>query len=77
EAARQFVRFAGETVKNAMQAPPNFDPAAAAKIAATDAAREHAPGLVNDGAAQPGHRRHRHHHGQWVRHGDKIVLYGL
>jgi len=77
EAARQFVRFAGETVKNAMQAPPNFDPAAAAKIAATDAAREHAPGLANDGAAPLGHHRHRHHHGQWVRHGDKIVLYGL
>ncbi|HZW94491.1 MAG TPA: hypothetical protein VFF64_16190 [Candidatus Eremiobacteraceae bacterium] len=77
EAARQFVRFAGETVKNALQAPPNINPIAAARTAAVEAAREHAPGLLDDGFGQFGHHRHHHHHGDWVRHGDKIILYGL
>jgi uncharacterized protein (DUF697 family) len=70
EAARQFVKFAGETVKNAMQAPANTDPMAAAQAAAAAAAREHAPGLLN-------HHHHHRHHGHWARHGNKIVLYGI
>ena len=36
EAARQFVRFAGETVKNAIDAPPSLNPVAAAKAAAAE-----------------------------------------
>jgi uncharacterized protein (DUF697 family) len=81
EAARQFVRFAGETVKNALEAPPNANPFASAKAAAVEAAREHAPGLLDDSFKQSGHHHHHHHHlnhhGRWVRHGDKIALYGL
>jgi uncharacterized protein (DUF697 family) len=77
EAARQFVRFAGETVKNAMQAPPNANPFVSAKAAAVDAAREHAPGLLDNNVNQPGQHHHRHHHGYWSRHGDKIVLHGI
>jgi hypothetical protein len=82
EAARQFVRFAGETVKNALEAPPNTNPFAAAKTAAVEAAREHAPGLLDGSFKQSGHHHHHHHqhlnhHGRWVRHGDKIVLHGL
>lgn len=81
EAARQFVRFAGETVKNALQAPQDANPLAVAKKAAEDAAREHAPGLLDAGLRQSGehhhHRHHHRHHGHWVRHGDKIILYGL
>lgn len=76
EAARQFIRFAGETVKNAMEAPPNGNPGAVAKTAAAEAAREHAPGLMDPALHQSGHHHHRHH-GHWVRHGDKIVLYGV
>lgn len=77
EAAKQFVRFAGETVKNALQAPPHIDAATIAKAAATEAAREHAPGLVDDGF-KPEFHHHRHHHrGPWMRHGDKIILYGV
>jgi len=80
EAARQFVRFAGDTVKNALQAPPNINPITAARTAAAEAAREHAPGLLDHAFGQFGHdgrHRHHHHHGDWVRHGDKIILYGL
>jgi uncharacterized protein (DUF697 family) len=75
EAARQFIRFAGETVRNAMQAPPDLHPGSAAARAAEDAAREHAPGLLNGSFHQSG--AHRRHHGHWFRHGSKIVLYGL
>ncbi len=76
EAARQFVKFASETVKNAMQAPPDVNPFAVARTAAGEAAREHAPGLLDDNFRQFGHHHH-HHQGHWVRHGDKIVLHGL
>ncbi len=73
ETARQFVKFAGETVKNALQAP-----AAVANIAAAEAARDHAPGLMDAGAGGFRHHHHHHrHHGHWVRRGDTIVLYGL
>lgn len=82
ETAKQFVKFAGETVKNALQAPPHLDPVLVARAAASEAARDHAPGLA-DVDLGPGsdqgrhHRHHRHrHHGYWVREGDKIVLYG-
>ena len=37
EAARQFIRFAGATVKNALDAPTSVDPAVAAHHAAVDA----------------------------------------
>jgi uncharacterized protein (DUF697 family) len=78
ETARQFVKFGGETVKNALQAPPNSDPAAVANIAAAEAARDHAPGLMDADTGRFGRHHHHHrHHGHWVRHGDKIVLYGL
>jgi len=74
EATRQFIRFAGETVKNALEAAPNGDPAAVAQGAAVEASRTHAPGLF-DGPAH--HHRHHRRHGHWVRHHDKIVLYGV
>jgi uncharacterized protein (DUF697 family) len=77
EAARQFVRFAGETVKNAMQAPTDVNPMTAARSAAAEAAREHAPGLMDPRFNQAEHHHHHRHHGHWVRHGDKIVLHGI
>jgi hypothetical protein len=46
ESARQFVRFAGETVRNALEASPGANPAAVAHSAALDAARTYAPGLI-------------------------------
>jgi hypothetical protein len=71
EAARQFVRFAGEAVKNALEAPPDIHPAAVAQAAAADAAQTHAPGLL--GGQPPVHS----HSGRWIRRGGKIVLFGV
>jgi hypothetical protein len=78
EATKQFVKFAGETVKNALQAAPNADPVAAAKAAAVEAARVHAPGLLSAngaGGAQPG--QHGAKHGRWVRRGNHIIVHGV
>jgi hypothetical protein len=72
EATKQFVKFAGETVKNALSAPPNIDPVTAAKAAAAEAARVHAPGLFG-GGSQTG----KCHCGKWIRHHGKIVLLGV
>jgi len=78
EATRQFIRFAGQTVANALQADPSADPEAVAHAAAVEAARLHAPGLM-DGVMNAGIDRHehRHHTGRWVRHHDRIILYGV
>jgi hypothetical protein len=46
EAAKQFVRFASEAVKNASSAPGG-NPVAIAKSAIATAAQRHAPGLLN------------------------------
>jgi hypothetical protein len=76
EASKQFVKFAGETVKNALQAAPNADPAAVAKAAAAEAAQTHAPGLLNN---QPGGHNGAGagaKHGRWVRRGNHIVILG-
>jgi hypothetical protein len=71
EATRQFVKFAGETVKNALEAAPNIDPKLVAHAAAVESARLHAPGLFNDvPATNP-------RSGRWVRHHRVIVLHGV
>ncbi len=75
EATRQFVRFAGDTVKNALQAGPGSDPVSAARRAAMEAARIHAPGLLLGSAASPGAEAPRRS-GKWVRSGRKIILLG-
>lgn len=75
EATRQFIRFAGQTVANALQADPNADPEAVAHSAAVEAARVHAPGLME--IARGESRKRGHHTGRWVRHGDKIILFGV
>jgi hypothetical protein len=75
EATKQFIRFAGETVANALQAAPDADPAAVAQRAAVEAARVHAPGLMNIAGMNSGGRGRRT--GRWVRHGNRIVLFGV
>jgi len=74
EAARQFVRWAGETSKNAITAPPAADPVAVARAAAAEAARVHAPGLLSGVAAL---KPHRSHSGRWIRRGNNILLIGI
>ena len=83
EAAKSFVRFAGEAVKNAAAAPPTANPKAIAQSAALAAARQLAPGLLSSGAPAPtpsgaccptcGHGAGS---GRWIRRGTKIVLMG-
>jgi hypothetical protein len=75
EATKQFIRFAGQTVANALQAPPGADPEEVAHAAAVEAARIHAPGLMH-GAGHGWHHR-RHQMGRWVRHHDRIILFGV
>jgi len=75
EASKQFVRFAGQTVANALQADPRADPEAVARHAAFEAARIYAPGLMN--IAGMGWREPRRRTGRWVRHGDRIILLGV
>jgi len=74
EAARQFVRFAGAAVKNALDAPADSNPEAVAYHAALKAARAHAPGLMNIGSREGENQARRS--GRWIRHGNKINLLG-
>lgn len=73
EAARQFVRFAGETVKNALKAPRDADPRALANESAVEAARAQAPGLMNIEAGNAGTRRGCPGTGRWIRRRGNIV----
>ena len=66
EGGKQFVRFAGETVKNAVTNPASPDPRAAAQSAVVRAAQALAPGLVSSAQAAPAGR---HVAGRWVRRG--------
>lgn len=80
EVARRYVRFAGEAIKNAALAPSGQDPRTAANAAAIAAAQTHAPGLLQASPGTPAPRSTplpRGHSGRWVRHGNKIVLYGM
>jgi hypothetical protein len=76
EAARQFVRFAGETVKNALQAPGNIDPQLIAKSAAAEAARTYAPGLLSTDVVDQGRTQGSPCQGKWVRRGHKLIVFG-
>jgi hypothetical protein len=75
EGAKQFVRFAATTVKNAAASPSAANPSAVAQAAATAAARQLLPGLVK-GAAGSGIAGGTQT-GRWLRRGGKIVLYGV
>jgi hypothetical protein len=78
EGAKQFVRFAANTVKNAATSPMAANPAAAAQAAATTAAKQFLPGLVGQTAgAGIAAAAGRGASGRWLRRGGKIVLYGV
>lgn len=83
EAAKSFVRFAGEAAKNALRAPTGMAPEAAAQAAVVRAARRYAPGLLrpasssntpNPGSANPGARFIAAGSGRWVQRGPNIVV---
>jgi hypothetical protein len=77
EAARRFIRFAGEAAKNAVAAPTAMPPVAAM----ARAARRYAPGLpkqlLDPRPAEPGARRFPAAGGRWVRRGQNIVVNGF
>jgi hypothetical protein len=77
EASKQFVKFAAQTVKNALEAPPNADPATAARSAAVEAARVFAPGLMDTSEAATARSETKDRTGRWVRHSGKIILFGV
>ena len=78
EGAKQFVRFAANTVKNAATSPMAANPAAAAQAAATTAAKQFLPGLLSGGAGVGGGTAAgRGQTGRWLRRGGKIVIYGV
>jgi hypothetical protein len=89
EAARRFVRFAGEAAQQAARqagkVASSTDPQAAAKKAAIGAAKKFAPGLLRPVAhalqsevTEPAAPRGEGpgHSGRWVRQGRQIVLLG-
>jgi hypothetical protein len=74
EGAKQFVKFAGETVKNTVSAPPTADPRTAAQTAAVSAAQQHVPGLLRPAAAAVPATNGRARAGRWIRQGRNIIL---
>jgi hypothetical protein len=78
EAAKQFIRFAGDATKNAVASPVSMSPQAAA----TQAARRYAPGLRGGlaGAAPPADAPPADgptgtaQSGRWVRRGPNIIV---
>ncbi len=78
EAAKQFVRFASEAVKNA-ESIPGSNPVAIARAAVAAAAQHHAPGLLNGSPAMPAMSSApvgvgRARSGRWYRRGSDIYL---
>jgi hypothetical protein len=76
EGAKQFVKFAGETVKNAVSAPPTADPRTAAQSAVRTAAQQHIPGLLRPAtpAATAPSTAGRIRAGRWLRRGRNIII---
>ncbi|HWP01278.1 MAG TPA: hypothetical protein VNL74_11770 [Methylococcus sp.] len=75
EGGKQFVRFAGETVKNALTSPVSPDPRITAQNAAVQAARVLAPGLLGAAHAPSAMRATSGAMGgRWVRRGRHIVV---
>jgi hypothetical protein len=72
ESAKQFVRLAGEAVRNAVESEPLGITPHVAEAAVTTAAKVYAPALPISpapSAASPQPRRT----GRWVRRGDRII----
>jgi hypothetical protein len=79
EIARRYVRLAIDALERALQAPPRVPTPVAARIAVTEAARAHAPGLVPIVPrllnASPRNRSDGHGSGgRWTRRGGSIVV---
>ncbi|TVQ84601.1 MAG: hypothetical protein EA400_17215 [Chromatiaceae bacterium] len=73
EGAKQFVRIGGQAVREALQAPADADPTAAAQQAVTNAVMELAPGLLQ-GRAPRLPQATSSNSGRWVRQGRNVLL---
>jgi hypothetical protein len=73
EAARAFVRVADEAARRVQQMGAAPDPEQAAQSALAAAARRSLPGLIPLVAASGPQRQGA---GRWIRHGNRIVLFG-
>lgn len=88
EVARRMVRLTASAAQNAARAPSNAPPAAVAQAAIAQAARQHAPGLLDPRVARAVAQVTRAgvpagmapttgaRTGRWVRRGQKIVVLG-
>jgi hypothetical protein len=76
ECAKQFVRLAGETVRNAVESEPLGIPAHVAEAAVTTAAKVYAPALPISPAPRAASQQPRRT-GRWVRTGDQIIALDL
>ncbi|HMV13605.1 MAG TPA: hypothetical protein PKD88_00190 [Nitrosomonas sp.] len=76
EGGKQFVRFAANTVKNAVSAPPAANPRSTAQMAANKAAQVYVPNLITSGPAltQPSAMPSKGRGGRWFRRGRNIVI---
>jgi len=78
EAAKGFVRFAGEAVKNTVRAPAGMSPRAAIQSAVIQAGRRYAPGLLRSVSATRSTPRIAQcvpaSSGRWVRRGSNIYI---
>jgi hypothetical protein len=71
ESARQFLRFAAEATRHALESAPGITPPIAVYRAVTHAAGLHAPGFLDDVMPLPSES------GRWIRHHNHIVLFGV
>src|SRR5262245_54471367 len=79
EVAKGVVRLAGAAASNAAQAAPSTPPQQVVQSALTEAAQQHAPGLLSGApkaAARPNGRCPHKNSGRWVRKGNVIILVG-
>lgn len=76
EGGKQFVRFAANTVKNAVSAPPAANPRSTAQMAANKAAQVYVPNLITSGPAltQTSAMPSKGRGGRWFRRGRNIVI---
>lgn len=76
EGGKQFVRFAANTVKNAVSAPPAANPRTTAQVAANKAAQVYAPNLIGQGStsAMPSTMPGKGRGGRWFRRGRNIII---
>lgn len=80
EVAKGVVRLAGTAASNAAQAAPSTPPQRVVQSALTEAAQQHAPGLLSGAipkaAARPNGGCLHKNSGRWVRRGNAIILMG-